>query len=484
MNEDCVCISKLEKLPRKSSFRNLFSEQHCSEVYPLLEKALDTCLPRATILPWQDNFSAWWKSPVIRLGRACLVICEASASKMGCNPGSPLPKTLGPLFIKWVCLLVEPIVRTGDEAQYEPQILETFVTLLTSAANDVADLDMARLPKSFPRIVHTVVSLAIAASATERHGDSPDASDFYRQLYHLFSSLITSTLVRNDKVPIWTALEERPVAVADAIIRTMNWMVGTSAGKHSQPIRDCIHSLAGCLTFFTWIAPLRTALIQRGFVPMLSLTLRKVVRGEVEKLDSIGMTLWVALTLLDDLTQHPAQMREALDAHLISSLLRIPDMLVYATKPKVVRGGDKLAIGLPQRLLAFMSRVATFTIFPSLRSSMRKSVKRTDTIIERGDISFCGELGAALKKKYSALHDEFDFHGPKEDPFFVPMCCNTQCASTRIVGECPSCQTVVYCSLACQREHWKHSHKDECNFRNNEMANCKHFCHRITSDMR
>lgn len=99
-NDRAFKASRLDELT-DSFLYDLLSQEPRSKIYSFIDDVLKKYLPAAEILPWQDDFYAWWNSPVIRIGTFCLRICESSTPGMqcGCDLRKVAPGSLMPLLV-------------------------------------------------------------------------------------------------------------------------------------------------------------------------------------------------------------------------------------------------------------------------------------------------------------------------------------------------------------------------------------------------
>ncbi|KIY63154.1 hypothetical protein CYLTODRAFT_414231 [Cylindrobasidium torrendii FP15055 ss-10] len=462
MRNDPVFMSKLEDLLNQDPLDDFFTDDRFyKEQYSFVVKTLEAYLAEALVLPWQDGFDVWWNSPIIRVGHFCLWTCRTFAPRLRltgpshCDCIEDGPDILAPVFIRWVSLLVEPIARIGDGEQYGPRTIETFIYILGTWTDKLKDSPVALINRAFPRLARTIVSLAIAFStvAIESHVDDSVHVEIYSTgIYRLLC-------LCSEKYPL--ALSERPQCLADATICTMNWIVGISVGKDSQLIRPCFPCFATFLRGALDCRDLYLALVKRGIVTLLSRTLRKLVRVEVDTYWSMGPNLLAVLSMLQQLTFVPALMREALEAHLALSTLRIPKILRLMSVPSCYRSAhwEHINSQCADSAARIRLKIVAFTVFPTFRPPLKASVKLTDIAIARGEVTSRGELGAILEDTEAVLRFILEHQEARDG---LSICSNNGCSSTNIRGQCSSCNSAEYCSKACQREHWKSEHKESC----------------------
>ncbi|KIY64075.1 hypothetical protein CYLTODRAFT_469676 [Cylindrobasidium torrendii FP15055 ss-10] len=423
---DPVYISRMEHLlSRQSSLEDFLSSiQPHKDQYSFITQRLEVCLREAQILPWQDDFDAWWNSPVIRIGHFCLCICRRLVPGLGSSVGDGT-NVLPPVFINWVSLLVEPIVQIGNEKRYDSFTLENFVYILDTWASTLQNITTDSIDSIFPRLFHTIARLAIATAVAEHHANDAIASGCYAALYRLlwhFNHSYPSTDSR-------AAFSERLNCLADAIIRTMIWMVGTSVGKDSQNIRAGFTWMAEFLACVSKNKDLYYALLEADITTILARTLRKLVRAEVETCINIHDNLCLVLFMLEELIWDPAQMRKALEAHLALSILRLPGILSVVPARSHTGCTRTRDLHPPTMAVLLGLRIASLTIFPTFRPLLRTSVKFIDLAIERGDIRFGGEqpgVWLQLQETYTYLRQNLNLQETRGASLrltmFRPLC--------------------------------------------------------------
>lgn len=283
---------------------------------------------------------------------------------------------------------------------YDPAIIETFIALfylLAFATDGPRDLHQIS-----PDIARTMVGLFIGSFSA----CNPRSPASYGSAHTLSFMFGVCDDRRKDKRPIvadpgsiWCALGERYEEAALAIMAALNGDIGWKAGPRMPKVSPTITSPLQILSLSMGIPTLRFALIQQGLVSSLCLAMRRAVRGEFADRKTNDAFAYVVLALLEDTMQNPQQVREALDARILSTVLRIPDT------PFITEVAFFLPEGTDTDLIAkstaFLSRLSTYVVFPTLRHAFERSFRHAETLINRGAITFPGSSGSLLAAEYN-----------------------------------------------------------------------------------
>ncbi|KIY70658.1 hypothetical protein CYLTODRAFT_441867 [Cylindrobasidium torrendii FP15055 ss-10] len=98
-------------------------------------------------------------------------------------------------------------------------------------------------------------------------------------------------------------------------------------------------------------------------------------------------------------------------------------------------------------------------LFPSLRSTLRKSMRRIDHFLQASQL--------VMPQKYVSMYADIQAAALNPAPFHV-YCTHPLCPLRLSpnhdyrLQRCFGCQSVLYCSAKCQREHWQRQHRVHC----------------------
>lgn len=386
-------IARLESLVANKRFHDVLSSTKPNGLSAAVMAVLAT--PRLALaqeLRWEDDFGAWWDAPILRAARACL---EISAYAIR----APDSSTLSASIVAWVSLLCEPIARPHPtNVLYDPSLIELYVTLLSSLVDFPIGLEAIL---ASPDAARTVVALLVTSFSGCNTVFPSSYTSVFALLHAVFDirerGVSKQTFIAGPG-SIWFALHNRCKEVASAAILALRWIVGAKAGHRTPRIPPDTWQFLISLRLITSIPALRAALVERGLVPSLCLLARRLVRGELEEHCSISGYLSVLLDIIEDNTYQPQRMREALDSHIMSTILCIPD--VYTKAPLCACMPLEVEKELTARALAFVSRLSALVIFPSLIPSFRRSFRHVEALVNRGAITFRGEFGSLLEAQY------------------------------------------------------------------------------------
>ncbi|KIY70669.1 hypothetical protein CYLTODRAFT_487949 [Cylindrobasidium torrendii FP15055 ss-10] len=152
----------------------------------------------------------------------------------------------------------------------------------------------------------------------------------------------------------------------------------------------------------------------------------------------------------------------ALNARLLVTVIRLLIARSRATTSSASIEQD-LPGRLRQELYSILRTFRAYAHFPSLRSAFRKSIRNIDRLLLEENFTLPPDFLALYVEIIAAVED-----GAKQE---VPsQCINQKCplrmgdaVSSKIrLFRCGGCQSADYCSIACQRMHWKHSHRKHC----------------------
>lgn len=193
---------------------------------------------------------------------------------------------------------------------------------------------------------------------------------------------------------IVAAIMMRPKETADIFMRTWHWAFGVSVGPGTKVVRRCAYWQLRCVRVLASLPDVRRHLIENGFITSICLAARKIVRGEIEGPSNVFSILGNIVDFLTKQTGRPAHMREALDAHIIPTILRIPGIsLSLATDPHI-------STILVDDCIIFLSKVALYSLFPTLRTTLRRSFARVEELVARGAITWDGNDRTRLQREY------------------------------------------------------------------------------------
>lgn len=337
----------------------------------------------------EENY--WWNTPTLRVSRICLRVCYTGAFSVP----STLRKLRGDI-VSWIGLLCHPLAGPGRTPDcVDQRTIEDFIALLSMIAAYQKD-GLAFLAGHDSVAFRIFLSLMIAAFANETREFTEQT---YTHAYNLLADILHtyhgSPSHVNDR-SVLAAMVLRPKDTADFFMRTWHWAFGVSVGTRTRSIRNCAALQLQCVSMLVELPDVRRHLIERGFITSVCLAARKVVRGEVEgllKSDAADSTMCVFVDILVNHTRRPEHMREALDAHIISTILRIPEM-------SSALSANYMSVGLVNRCLAFMSKYMSYALFPTLRSGLMRSFARVDDLVARGAITWRGDDGKRLQQQY------------------------------------------------------------------------------------
>lgn len=378
-------------------FHEVILDQHSIRLFTLISSALATPrLVQAQTLSWEDDFEVWWNAPLIRVAWACLRILST-----GRLDTLVLYTPIG----VWICLLCEPIARPRPTNFYDSATIETCILLFDLLSENLDDPQDLR--QVSPDIARTVVGLFIAAfsNCNSIYPGSYDTAHTFAIIFRACDDTNRSNWpIAADFSSIGRALGDRYEEAALAIMAALHGVTGRKAGPRVQKVLSFSVPVVHIISLSIGIPTLRFALIQRGLVAALCLSVRRAVRGELENQATSEAFVYVVLDLLKDVMLNPQQIREALDAHILSTVLRIPDAPLYSPVPSSLPAdADPIA-----NAVAFLFRLSTFVIFPTLRHAFQRSFRHVDSLVVRGAITFPGDSGALLATEYDACKRLFE----------------------------------------------------------------------------
>ncbi|KIY61807.1 hypothetical protein CYLTODRAFT_447526 [Cylindrobasidium torrendii FP15055 ss-10] len=446
IDDDLNSIHALEKLVETYAWSG-WMNQNTDEVKTVVLDALSSSrLSDAQSVALRLGEDSW-NAPIFRVCLLCLRLCATGAFKIP----STLRK-LGGQVVRWITLLC----RTRIISQIDQGAKEDLIALfaIVSAQQD----GLAIITENDPLAFHAFPSLMVTTFSHQVHKFTEQA---YLYAYNLLSSILQAYYLKPSRVVIEdesvvAAMLAHPKETADFFMHTWRWAFGVLVGPGTGSVRRHAFFQLQCVPLLTSLPDIRRHLVECGFIASMCITARKIVRGEVEGPSNVFTILSIILNFLVNQVNRPKHMREALDAHIISTILRIPDM------SSSIATDIHMSVPLEKSCFGFMTKCMTYTLFPTLRSSFKRSIVRVDELVDRGAITWRADNCSRIQRMYlrcmMAVSEPNRYDGWNKIP-----CSNSKsCKSTTIIGECARCEVAKYCSVACQKSHWKTSHKTTC----------------------
>ncbi|KIY63152.1 hypothetical protein CYLTODRAFT_426336 [Cylindrobasidium torrendii FP15055 ss-10] len=433
------------------------------EAHAVLEKALSPARLQSAAqkLPLGDEF---WNSPLVRVGRYCLLVYYGTLLAFGIKSDRVCPSPrLSKSIVDWICLLSTPDASTGSNS-LDLETNDSFALLLFGIGT-ISPHGHDAVYSDSSDAARAVVALLLSTCDIEK--DSPVGKECGDVFELLYSTMCEQQSFHQPDAPppaksIWYVLTTWESRVAHAVMRALNSAVGRLTGNTSLPLPPNSDSVFGSINSIIALPSMRRALLCRGLVPSLCLAARKVVRGEIEDQENAKSILLTLFKTIIQFTFRPEHMREALNAHLVATILRVPGIETFVDprtdEPYPVPEDRTAWLGM--LCTDTLSRMWTYAAFPSLFASMDATVRHIDGLVARGIVTIDGDHRGSVFTQYAHLRARVEAVRRGEVQYPV-KCHNPACPKTQIVGRCSRCKVAGYCSRKCQREH-REAHETRC----------------------